>query len=74
MTYTFESFKDYFFAYLSSTISYQDITVDNIDFCEAVCFDCYRIYEQSGVNVNVICKLAENMLYSVKRYQPIFTL
>ena len=67
----FEEFEEYFWAYINdSIVSNTDRVIDNKDFCDAVCFDCFRLYEQSGVSVDIICKAAENILFSVYRYKP----
>lgn len=71
-TMTFEEFQIYFWSYIGENIvSNLDRSVDNKDFCEAVCFDCYRLYEQSDVNIDTICKSAENILFNVYRFKPI---
>lgn len=67
-----EEFQEYFWAYVdSSIVTYKDRTVDHVDFCDAVCYDCYRLYEMSDISIDIICKSAENMLYNVARYKPI---
>lgn len=69
---TFEEFEIYFWSYIPENIvSNLDRTIDHRDFCDAVCFDCYRIYEQSRMSKDTICKLAENILFSVQRYKPL---
>ncbi len=68
----FEEFQEYFWAYIPENIvSNIDRTVNNRDFCESVCFDCFRLYEQTDLNMDVICKAAENMLFNVHRFKPI---
>lgn len=68
----FEDFQIYFWAYINENIiSVADRNIDNKDFCESVCYDSYRIYEQSKVNIDTICKMAENTLYAVYRFKPI---
>jgi len=70
----FEEFEIYFWNYLSSDIiSTLDRNIDNKDFCDSVCYDCFRIYSQSDVDLDTICKIAENILFSIKRYSPILT-
>jgi|TARA_R110000868_G_scaffold74337_2_gene214925 hypothetical protein len=67
----FEDFTEYFWAYISDNIvSGLDRSIDNKDFCDAVCFDCYRLYQQSDTNIDFICKTAENLLFNVYRYKP----
>lgn len=66
-----EEFGEYFWAYIGNTIVTDlDRNVNNKEFCDSVCFDCYRIYQQSGVSRDVICKQAENILFNVFRYKP----
>lgn len=68
----FEEFQVYFWSYISaSTVSNADRIENNTDFCEAVCFDSYRVYDQSGIHIDIICKLAENTLFNVRRFKPI---
>lgn len=68
---TFNEFSTYFWSYIDENIvSNMDRLENGSDFCENVCFDCYRIYEKSGVDIDVICKIAENILFSVKRFKP----
>ena len=74
-TMNFEEFQNYFWAYISDNIvSDMDRAVDNKDFCDSVCYDCYRLYEQSGANIDTICKSAENILYNVYRYKPLLNI
>jgi len=69
---TFEEFEVYFWSYIPENIvSNLDRRVNHRDFCDAVCFDCYRIHEQSNVNKDTLCKLAENILFNVNRYKPL---
>lgn len=69
---SFEEFEIYFWSYMpESIVSNLDRIVDHRDFCDAVCFDSYRIYEQSKMSRDTICKLAENILFSVHRYKPL---
>lgn len=68
----FEEFEEYFWSYIDENIvSNLDRSIDNRDFCESVCFDCFRLYEQSKINIDIICKSAENMLFNVRRFKPI---
>lgn len=68
----FSEFKIYIDAYLSeNAISMVDRNINNKDFYDEVCFDCYRIFEQSNVSIDIICKLAENILFNVNRYKPL---
>lgn len=68
----FEDFQTYFWSYIPEQIvTNLDRTVNNTDFCDAVCYDCYRLYERSNVSIDVICKMAENMLVNVNRFKPI---
>lgn len=67
----FEDFEVYFWAYINDTIvTNLDRSLENSDFCEAVCFDSYRLFEKSDVDINLICKLAENILFNVYRFKP----
>jgi hypothetical protein len=69
---TYESFSIYFWAYINENIiSDLDRDMDNKDFCDSVCYDCFRMYSQSNISIDEICKIADNILFSVKRYQPI---
>lgn len=69
---TFEEFKFYFWSYMDDNIvSTKDININNVDFCEAICFDCFRVYEQSNINIDTVCKIAENLIYNVYRFKPI---
>lgn len=69
---TLEEFQVYFWSYISeNTVSNMDRISTNTDFCESVCYDCYRIYDQSNISIDIICKLAENILFDVKRFKPI---
>lgn len=69
---TFEEFEDYFWNYINSNVvSNEDIRINNKDFCQSVCHDAYRIYSQSDVSIDVICKLAEGILFNVYRFKPI---
>ena len=71
---TFEDFEVYFWAYIDDNIvSNVDRGLDNRDFCQAVCYDCYRIHEQSKVNIDTVCKMAENILFNVCRFKPILS-
>ena len=64
-------FKSYFYNYMDSNIlSAEDIYTKNYDFCDSVVYDCYRIYQQSDIGIDVICKLAENMFFSIRRFNP----
>lgn len=66
-----QEFSDYFWAYQNKNIiSLKDINIDNRDFCEMVCFDFYRMYMQSNIDIDVICKIAENVFFAIKRYNP----
>ena len=68
----FEDFQVYFWQYINENIvSPEDIYVDNKDFCESVCFDCFRVYQKGNLNLDTICKLAENILFSVYRFKPL---
>lgn len=68
---TLEEFKAYFGGYINNNIvTAKDRFVDNKDFWDCVCFDAYRIYEQSTLDIDTICKLSENILFSVNRYKP----
>lgn len=68
----FEEFQTYFWAYIDENIaSSSDINLNNKDFCDEVCFGCYRIYQQSNIDIDSICKLAENILFNVYRFKPI---
>lgn len=67
----FQEFQEYFWSYISeNVVNNLDRSANNIDFCESVCFDCYRMYEQ-GMDKDSICKLAENILFNVSRFKPI---
>lgn len=69
---SFEEFQIYFWSYISDNIvSNTDRVINNTDFCDSTCFDAYRIYEQSKVDIDVICKMAENMLFNVQRFKPV---
>lgn len=69
----FEQFRVYLWAYIPDTvISIQDRNVDNRDFWDTICFDAYRIYEQSSMNIDLTCKFVESMLFAVKRHKPYF--
>lgn len=69
---SFEEFEVYFWSYIpESVVSNLDRAVDHRDFCDAVCFDSYRIYEHSKISRDTVCKLAENILFSVHRYKPL---
>lgn len=68
---SFEEFEEYFWSYMpENIISNLDRSIDSRDFCESVCFDCYRMNTQ-GVDKDTICKLAENILFNVHRFKPI---
>lgn len=68
----FEEFEIYFWSYISENIvSILDRSIDNADFCNSVCFDCFRLYNQSNIHIDVICKAAENILFNVHRFKPI---
>lgn len=68
---TLEDFKIYFWQYINDTIvSYDDINLNNKDFCDTIAFDCYRLYSQQNVSIDFICKMAENILFAVYRYKP----
>lgn len=68
----FIEFQEYFWSYISeNTVSNLDRIRDNTDFCESVCFDAYRMYDQSKVDIDFICKLSENILFSVRRFSPL---
>jgi len=68
----FEEFQIYFWAYVGENIiSPLDRNIESRDFCDAVCFDAFRVYEQSNVNIDTICKLSENILFNVYRFKPI---
>jgi len=68
----FEEFEVYFWSYISENIvSNLDRVVNNRDFCEAVCYDCFRLYEHGNIKIDIICKSAENMLFNVKRFKPV---
>jgi hypothetical protein len=70
----FIDFEDYFWAYISeNTVPLIDRQLENKDFCDAICYDCYRTFKNSNVNIDTICKLAEDMLFNVNRYKPIFS-
>ena len=67
-----EDFKVYFWQYIDDNIvSYEDKFIENKDFCDSVCFDCYKIYKQSNISIDILCKMAENMLFNVYRFKPI---
>lgn len=67
----FEEFEIYFWQYIpDNVVSATDININNIDFCKSVCFSCFRMYEKGDLSLDIICKLAEDMLYNVKRYKP----
>lgn len=69
---SFEDFQVYFWSYIDkNVVSDSDRVYDNTDFCESVCFDAYRIYDQSNIDLDVICKLSENILFAVKRFNPL---
>lgn len=69
---TFEEFEEYFWSYIPEKIvSNLDRSIDNRDFCNAVCYDCYRLYTLSDMDIDVMCKAAENMLFNVNRFKPI---
>jgi len=68
----YSEFKIYFWSYLNeNAISIVDRNINNKDFYDAVCFDCFRVYTQSRINIDIICKLAENILFNVNRYKPL---
>ena len=68
----FEEFKDYFWAYIPTNImSFSDRNVEHKDFYDSVCYDCYRLYSQSQVDIDTICKVAESVLFNVYRFKPI---
>ena len=68
----FNDFKVYFLSYLNeSTVSARDMNITSKDFVDSVAYDCYRVYDMSGMDIDVICKIADNILFSVKRYSPI---
>lgn len=68
----YNDFSLYFWAYLNeNAFPLIDRNTNNKDFYDAVCFDCFRIYSQSGVGVDIICKLAEDILFNVNRYKPL---
>lgn len=70
----FLDFEDYFWAYISeNTVPRLDREVENKGFCDAICYDCYRTYEKSNLDIDTICKLAEDMLFNVNRYKPILS-
>ena len=67
----FEEFQIYFSAYISeNVISIEERLYRDKEFFDSVCYDCFRIYSQTDVNVDILCKQAENILYQVKRYKP----
>ena len=71
-TMNFEEFEIYFWSYIPEHIvSNLDRTTNNRDFCNAVCYDSFRIYEQTDIHQDTICKFAENMLFNVHRFKPI---
>lgn len=71
-TMSLEEFSVYFWSYISTNaVTPLDRDINNRDFCDEVCYDCYRIYDQTGGNIDIICKLAENILFNVARYQPV---
>lgn len=68
---TLEEFQVYFWSYISENIvTNSDRVLYNNDFCELVCYDCYRLYTKSGANIDVICKLAESILSNVQKFKP----
>ena len=68
----FEDFQSYFWEYISKNIvSDNDLFNDNKDFCDFICFDIWRTYEMSNISIDLLCKLSENMLLSVKRFRPV---
>lgn len=68
----FEDFQIYFWQYISENIvSYEDININHKDFCESVCFGAYSIYQKGNMNLDTICKLSENILFSVYRFKPL---
>lgn len=70
----FRSFEEYFWAYISvNTVPILDRELENKGFCDAVCYDCYRMFEKSNIDIDSICKLAEDMLFNVNRYKPILS-
>lgn len=69
---SFEEFEIYFWSYIDENIvSVTDININNSDFCNSVCYDCFRLYEQSNISIDTICKIAENLLFNVYRFKPI---
>lgn len=71
----YNEFRDYFWAYISTNIvSMADRNYENSDFCDGVCFDCFRIYERAGIDIDTVCKLAENILLNVSRYKPLLNM
>lgn len=75
MDYTnFEDFKVYFWQYIDdSIVSPNDKYINNKDFCDSVCFDCFRVYKQSNINIDIVCKMAESVLFSVYRFKPVLS-
>jgi len=67
----FEEFEIYFWSYISENIVSNADRRNNIDFCNAICFDSFRLYQQSNIHKDIICKAAENMLFNVNRFKPI---
>lgn len=71
----FEEFQVYFWSYIPENIvSNLDRSVNNRDFCESLCYDAYRLFTQSNVDIDIICKSSENMLFNVLRFKPILGL
>lgn len=69
----FTEFREYFWRYMNSNIiTYVDINVSNKDFCDEFCYGFYRVYEKSNIDINLICKLAENSLFAISRFSPKF--
>lgn len=65
-----KDFENYFWGYMESSVSEDQRYLSNKDFLDAVCYDCYRIYLQSDISIDVVCKMAENVFYNIKRYNP----
>jgi hypothetical protein len=65
-----KDFEDYFWSYMESSISEQQRYLSNKDFLDSVCYDSYRIYAQSDISIDVVCKMAENLFFNIKRYSP----
>ena len=67
-----EEFQESFWAYIPDTLITNKDLENNRDWADSVVHDAWRMYIYSDVDKLFIFKNAENILFSIKRYSPVF--